>query len=92
MAVSYTHLDVYKRQRQDNENKLYVRLYGIKKYTASSLISENIPCVYVSLTVRKYCDLNVGSKVKLQYYVPDLDHILGGIEVYMPEDVVSNMW
>lgn len=72
-------------------NCLYVRLYGIKKSCkAAGQISENTSCVYVSQTIRKYFDLNIGSKVKLKYYVPDLDYIIEGIHVYIPADVTND--
>lgn len=71
-------------------NSLYVRLYGVKRNCKTlSQISGNTACVYVSQTIREYFNLNVGSKVKLKYFVPDLDHILQGIEVFVPENVVN---
>lgn len=91
-AVKTEELNNIDSDTSQEANCLYVRLYGIKKCCkAASQISENTPCVYVSLTVRKYFDLNIGSKVKLKYYVPDLDYIIEGIHVYIPADVTNDV-
>lgn len=91
-AVKTEELNNIDSDTSQEANCLYVRLYGIKKCCkAASQISENTPCAYVSLTVRKYFDLNIGSKVKLKYYVPDLDYIIEGIHVYIPADVTNDV-